>query len=561
MKIIIHGKPLSAAYQATKDIEPNLLKKITGDFFQTMGGNGKAEAVFPKYNKALVVETIFWQDKWYCLYTYVRTDVLDKAKRQSYFCLSLLREDNYACLTSGVLDLLEQTYQKHIEKQYISANEYLVADFSKDKDFAIVEEYITKSYVNLEDPIDNTFKREHSSQEVRCNVCDCDARTFIQTLKTYGRVIVGQGEDFLPALTATKAEEIKKDKEELSQRVQLLEEKINTLSKELTQKEERCISVSDKQVQSKQQITKLTQANEELRREIKELTEKGISESGEQTKLKQKIKQLVEENAHLQKAQDAYNTLLDKLHALLPSNSTSKQNNDTIEERSSQGNPKSLLQKIQKYIPFFLIFNTLLLFSIIIILFLLNNSPQKIPSNIDVASLQNTIDSLSKTMIDKETRITEQDNVISQLQSELSQAGSAGQNISDLNDSINKLNKSIKQLKTEINDNSANIEITLDSVKRSNEFAYKGDTLEIRIEWKKTKNYEWHVSNALSYNEQKEIKNQLNKAQQTVPINTKCSFKIQLRPKETNEPIILCYRSKDQEKTNFKNRIIIFKYE
>lgn len=285
MEIIFHGKPNSHSIYATHGIPPTLQQKITDTFFESRGG-------IPN-DKGLVVETYFWQQRWYSVYTFSMAKLKGSEDRpNSYFSISLVFQDVYNLLTSYIYKYLEDTYYQFIENQLISkAGKYLKQDFVDAKYFESIITHIQKDFVNLQDPLNVSFAPQRSNQEIRYNLQDCDALTFIQDLQKNGRVVVAEGEGFPSKCSAN----------ELAQREQI----ISNLSEQLKKKESELTTANTTFDNAKNDINKKVTTLEKER--------DGYKKSAEDSQAKQKA----QENLLIAK-QNELDDLVSKMRALLP---------------------------------------------------------------------------------------------------------------------------------------------------------------------------------------------------------------------------------------------------
>ena len=391
-EIIIQGKPYSGSKIATKGLNPTLVDRIFKIFFDTMGGI--------RIEKALIVDTMWWDSHWYTVYTYSRyTNITDKsdedkAGRQSYFALSLIIPQAYLYLTSEVYKLLDKVYTETIEGIYISkSGKYLVQDFTNQDSFNIVVEKIKSEFAgsNLQDPIDVSFKKEHSAQDIRYNVLDCDSIAFIEDLKANGRIIVGTGVDFPQKCAASVI--IGKDTQ------------IKKLSDKLAEQEEQIITL-------KTNLTNAQQAANNNASSVKNQLQQLDSEIKRLQKDNDAIKQ------QLSTKQNEFNELVDKIRALLPNTKTQKQvpADDPIYRGVS-------LKKFFRFLP---LVNFILIVVCICLLLLKNGTP--IPTDDAVKKLQaqviqlendnnSKVEELKKLQASKER----QEQTIAQLKTQLNE--------------------------------------------------------------------------------------------------------------------------------------------
>lgn len=334
MEIIFHGKPNSHSIYSTPGIPETLLQKITATFFESRGG-------IP-CDKGLVVETYFWQQRWYSVYTFSMAKLKGSEDRpNSYFSISLVFENVYNLLTSYVYQYLADTYYQFVENQLISkAGKYLKQDFVDAKYFDSIVSHLQKNFVNLQDPLNSSFAPKRSNQEIRYNLQDCDALTFIQDLQKNGRIVVAEGEGFPPKCSAN----------ELAQKEQI----ISNLSDQLKKKENELTTAN----------TTLNNAKNDTNEKVTALEKErdGYKKSAEESREKQKA----QENL-LNAKQNELDDLVSKIQALLPSTNKSV----------PKPNPDSSIDVVEdtksfdKYVRFLPFVNCFLLLTCICMLFML----------------------------------------------------------------------------------------------------------------------------------------------------------------------------------------------
>ena len=509
-EIIIQGKPYSGSKIATKGLNPTLVDRIFKIFFDTMGGI--------RIEKALIVDTMYWDSKWYTVYTYSRyaniTDKSDedKAGRQSYFALSLIIPQAYLYLTSEVYKLLDKVYTETIEGVYISkSGKYLVQDFTNQDNFNIVVEKIKSEFAgsNLQDPIDVSFKKEHSAQDIRYNVLDCDSKAFIEDLKANGRIIVGTGTEFPQKCAASVI--IGKDTQirQLSAKLTEQEEQIKTLNTNLTNAQQ-AANNSANSVKSQLQ---------QLDSEIKRLQKDNDA-----------IKQ------QLSDKQNEFNELVDKIRALLPNSKTQKQ--------VPADDPMDRGVSLKKFFRFLPLANFILIAVCICLLLLRNGTP--IPTDYAVEELLTQV-----TQLEKDNKA--KDKELKELQaSKTKQEQTIAQLISQLNEksfqAITETAASATATPTLEKDIDCNV--TLQNFKQeqigNNSEINDGESLIIK--WEPQTGYTWYAWN-LSEDSKEKLKNAANEGSVIVPIKY-----VKSAPNSESE-VIITYRSSERENHCPNNKI------
>ena len=368
MEIIIQGKPISGSKISTSNIESSLVDRIYKDFFEKMGG--------VRTSHALIVDTIYWQNSWYSIYTYSRySGITDTADRQSYFALSIVVPKNFLYLTSGVYHLLQKVYKEKIEGVYISkAGKYLVSDFSDTKSFKAIATYIDTEFANsnLEDPIDNEFQKNRTANIPVYNLSDCDSIAFLQDLKENGRVIVGEGSEFPKKCSASV--------------IQSKEQKIGELNAKLSE-----------------QSNTIEQLKKDVENANKQAQSSANNCSATVGKLKAEIEQLKKEKdqaeSQISAKQKELDDLVQNIQALVPNS----QRKPIVEGNVVVNQEKSLLDRILDNIPFV---NCLLLIVVCLcILFLRPSSPN--PDYYEIVELRKENDWLKKEIQKKDSKLQE----------------------------------------------------------------------------------------------------------------------------------------------------------
>ena len=374
MEIIIQGKPISGSKISTSGIEASLVDRIYKDFFEKMGG--------VRTSQALVVDTIYWQNSWYSIYTYSRySGIIDTADRQSYFALSIVVPKNFLYLTSGVYHLLQKVYKEKVEGVYLSKNgKYLVSDFSDTKAFNSIVEYISKEFANsnLEDPIDNGFQKNHTANIPVYNLCDCDSIAFLQDLKENGRVIVGEGAEFPQKCAASV--------------IQSKEQQIDVLNAKLSE-QNKAIDKLKKDLEGAQSAAQNSANNcsvtiGKLKAEIERL----------QKEKDQAISQISDKQQEL-------DGLVLKIQELVPASFKKPVREEIVEIKQES----SLFKRILNYLP---IVNCVLLLIIVCLCFLLSKPSHPNVDNAELDMLRKENIQLQEKIRQKDVKIQEQEKTI-----------------------------------------------------------------------------------------------------------------------------------------------------
>lgn len=505
-EIIIQGKPYSGSKVATTGLNPTLVDRIFKIFFDTMGGI--------RIEKALIVDTMYWDSQWYTVYTYSRyaniTDKSDedKAGRQSYFALSLIIPQAYLYLTSEVYKLLDKVYAETIEGVYISkTGKYLVQDFTNQGNFIKVVEKIKSEFAgsNLQDPIDGSFRKEHSTLNVRYNVLDCDSKAFIDDLKLNGRIIVGTGAEFPQKCAASIIMEKDSQIRQLSAKLAEQEGQIKTLNTNLTNAQQ----AANNSVSSVK-----TQLNQ-LERNVKTLEEKN-----EQVK-----QQLLDK-------QNEFNDLVGKIRALLP---------DTKQNQVQDDNPTDAGVGVKKYFQFLPLANFILI-AVCICLLLLGHSTPLSPDD-TVKKLQDQVTQLKEDNKSK-------DRELRKLQANNDQLTKT---ITHLQEQINPNNQREAPPPVTSPTKDVDCHVTISSTPDFKDVprigTIKNGTI-VQITWTPQEGYNW-----VCWNVSKETMDALAQAtngKAVVPLNW-----VQSDPNKKDLRMFLSYRSKDKNFVNDCNKIIL----
>lgn len=193
MEIIIHGKPNAGSSKSTSPSD-SLSQTIVEEFFNRRDEIADQEA--------LIVDARSWKGAWYSIYTYRLFNLkeLSASKehvgRSTYFAISLIIPNSYCCLVSEVFSLLKKVYNESIIGTYISGEgKYIVQNFDNSIDFDKVVKKINDNYTNLEENFDSKFiPCSNFSNNNRYSILDCDSKSFIQDLRSVGRIIVTETE-------------------------------------------------------------------------------------------------------------------------------------------------------------------------------------------------------------------------------------------------------------------------------------------------------------------------------------------------------------------------------
>lgn len=256
MDIIIHGKPTAGSSLTTAGIDGSLSQKIVDDFFEGMNRI--------KDPQALIVEVRYWKNVWYSVYTYqLGVNIKDMANRTSFFALSLVIPQKYCCLVSEVHALLKRAIKETVAGSCIDSNgKYLIHDFNDAGLLNKVAAAVKSGYVNLEEDFDAAFKPQTELRnDIYYNVQDCDAKAFVQHLRTAGRIIVTENAETKDALlsnTNAYIQQCRKAQAELegkTRQIGDLQEQIKKLNEEIASS---CTSAGHQLDQFKKQVNVLT---------------------------------------------------------------------------------------------------------------------------------------------------------------------------------------------------------------------------------------------------------------------------------------------------------------
>ncbi len=497
MDIIFHGKPTTHSIYAKEGINPSLKDKITNVFFESRGG-------IPN-EKGLVVETYFWQQHWYSVYTFSITKLKDSANRpNSYFSISLVFQDAYNLLTSYVYNYLLDIYYQFIDSKLISKEgKYLIKDFET-KDFTPIESYINDNFVNLQDPLNESFVTKRSNQEIRYSLQDCDALTFIQDLQKNGRIIIGEGDDFpqkcAASVISAKDAEIKK----LSTTLQEQNGQINQLQ------------------------TNLSSAQENASKNAKTVEKELNKFKDENNSLKQQLSD----------KQSEFNELVERIRASLPNTHTQKL---VLDEK-----PIDEDNRMKKYFRFLPLANLVLIVVCICLLLLKNGTPVQPDSTIkklksQVAQLEADNKAKERELKQLQETNLQQARTLSQL--EVEKEAYQSQTITTVATTI--------EAQPHAKDIDCNVIIATSTgytpIRNGSEIS-DGDELIIR--WTPRANYSWYAYN-LHQDSQKKLKEAAGKGEVAVPIKY-----VKSKPDSKSE-VIITYRSKDKNNLCEDNRIIL----
>lgn len=235
---ILHGKPNAGCHKATDGMEETFCKNLVDKFFQSMNDI--------KDNEVLIVDTRYWKDTWYSIYTYwVGRNILDTANRGSFLAISIAVPKQYFCLVSSVYDMFERAYKDAVIGTYISnQGKYLVEDFSDNSCFRNLCSVLEKNFANAIEYFDNGFIKNHDSANYKYySLLDCDSKAFVEDLKKSGRIFVSgtyeskdskllKTDKYYRELQSNKSELLTKDGqiEQLSKRIKALEQQITTIN-------------------------------------------------------------------------------------------------------------------------------------------------------------------------------------------------------------------------------------------------------------------------------------------------------------------------------------------
>ena len=272
MDIIIHGKPTAGSSLTTAGIDGSLSQKIVDDFFEGMNRI--------KDPQALIVEVRYWKNVWYSVYTYqLGVNIKDMANRTSFFALSLVIPQKYCCLVSEVHALLKRAIKETVAGSCIDSNgKYLIHDFNDAGLLNKVAAAVKSGYVNLEEDFDAAFKPQTELRnDIYYNVQDCDAKAFVQHLRTAGRIIVTENAETKDALlsnTNAYIQQCRKAQAELegkTRQIGDLQEQIKKLNEEIASS---CTSAGHQLDQFKKQVNVLTKEKSDLQAAHKTLNTK-----------------------------------------------------------------------------------------------------------------------------------------------------------------------------------------------------------------------------------------------------------------------------------------------
>ena len=497
-EIIIQGKPYSGSKIATKGLNPTLVDRIFKMFFDSMGGT--------RLDKALIVDTMYWDSMWYTIYTYSRyTNITDKsddnkAGRQSYFSLSLVIPQAFLYLTSEVYKLLDKVYTDVIEGTYISKEgKYLVQDFTNQANFSKVVEKIKVEFAgsNLQDPIDSSFRKEHSTQEIRYNVLDCDSRAFLEDLKLNGRIIVGAGDDF-PKKCAASVIMVKEAQiQQLSAKLKEQERKINALNTDLS---------------NAQQAANKSESS--VKNQLKQLEEKvgALEKKNEQIN-----QQLIDKQSEL-------DDLVVKIRALLPNSQTAKPTPDDKPIVGDNG--------LKKYFRFFPLANFVLIVVCIFLLILKSGSPK--PPDAAIKELTNQVEQLEEDNKTKDRELKQLQATCQHQQQTIARLSNHDDNTSYSVLGGSQTTSTVQQEK----DLDCGIRITkINGAELGKKSTIKmGET--ITITWNPMANYSWHSS----IDDASELNNSRIAGEATITMWVRGE-------------VILWYRTEDRKNGNDNNKI------
>ncbi len=332
MEIIIHGKPNAGSSKSTSPSDV-LSQKIVGDFFD------RRDEIVDQ--EALIVDARNWNGIWYSVYTYRLfnlKEISENVGRSTYFAISLIIPNSYCCLVSEVFAMLRKVYNESILGTYISdKGKYIVQNFDDSIAFEKVIKSIKDNYANLEENFDSKFvPQPNLSNEKRYSILDCDSKSFIQCLRTSGRIIVTETE---------------KSKDDLLTKTNEYVQKLNQAQTEILDKNK--------------QIEKLNKNIDQLG---KDLSEANNSTKGKVQKLQNDLISLSTVKENLQKERDElndlYNGIKEKFDNVANILGLSKSQNNAIVNKS-QVKSKSAISGWYNFIP---LVNTLLILLLMLIL-------------------------------------------------------------------------------------------------------------------------------------------------------------------------------------------------
>lgn len=500
MEIIIQGKPISGSKVSTSGIEPSLVDRIYKDFFEKMGG--------VRTSHALIVDTIYWQNSWYSIYTYSKySGMTDTADRQSYFALSIVVPKNFLYLTSGVYHLLQKTYKEKIEGVYISkTGKYLVSDFADTSKFNAIVEYLNREFANsnLEDPIDNGFQKSRATKIPIYNLVDCDSIAFLQDLKENGRIIVGEGDEY-PKKCAVSV-------------IQGKEEQIYSLNNKLSEKNIKIdqlnadLSAAQKAVQSK---------DSECSQTINGLNARIDALENEKNKA----------NSQISAKQKELDDLVSGIQKLLPKSNGKPDDKDRGQSIAKNDTHSNSIET--KRISILSIVNCVLLVFLYITLltgsFFNSSKPENSKCEKQISSLERQIKEKDAIIKEKNSTINTLNTTVKELESSIDQisAASVVQVTTSVSEDVD-CNVRIKTTDNNVLKNDANLE----------------DGTWVIVNWQPYQGYEWHIDN-LDNEAVNQLKQRDSQNYGEAVIKMKCS--------NQEKPIVLNYRTADKKNMNKKN--------
>lgn len=502
MDIIFHGKPNSNSIYATPGINSSLQKKITDTFFESRGG-------IPN-DKALVVETYFWQQKWYSVYTFSLAKLKgNEGRSDSYFSISLVFSNAFILLTSAVYQCLEDTYSSLIENKLISnAGKYLVQDFTDKQYFESLIKHIQTNFANLQDPLDNSFSANRSNQEIRYNLQDCDAQTFIRDLKTHGRILVGAGELFPKMCAASVMQSKEQQIESLNAKVSEQKKAMDKLAKDMEEAQNTANSNANN---SSATIKNLKADIERLQTENKE------------AKSKISIKQ--------QELDD----LVQKIQELVPASPKKPVREEIVETKQE----KPLFERILNYIP---LLNSVLLI-VVCLCVLFAQAPQPNPDDIKITELKKEINRLKEDNKKKDAKIKEQAKTI--------QSFKDASHEPQQNGGEEKIVQTVGSKEQSDIDIDCGVQIkdplTQNAINKSGSIK-NGDMVSVR--WIPREGYQWHCTNL--HDSCATVLKTNTKGEATIPLRW-----VQYNKQKKDLKIYMTYRRSNKNKANQNNIIIL----
>lgn len=235
---ILHGKPNAGCHKATDGLEETFCNNVVDKFFQSMSDI--------KENEVLIVDTKYWKDTWYSIYTFwIGGNILDTANRGSFLAISIVVPNQYFCLVSSVYDMFQKAYKDAIIGTYLSKQgKYQVQDFTDTSFFKNLCSVLDKNFANAIENFDNGFIKNHDSANYKYySLLDCDSKAFVEDLKKSGRIFVSgayESKDsrlsntdmYYQELQTKKGELLVKNGqiEQLAKQVKTLEQKIATIN-------------------------------------------------------------------------------------------------------------------------------------------------------------------------------------------------------------------------------------------------------------------------------------------------------------------------------------------